>query len=428
MLVTPPESANDVNGTLDRHALRRLQTVPTLSVLSGPVGLGIHCYRHWCAARGLEVVRVDCADHDGLVAGWVAGLARQRDLNADAVSFLAATAGRDAEDLRAALTRFSPRDFDQFWETLTPGDDGAGSAEAARWIARQFVAGQPLDPDRLATSLASALSRPPAGRFAVVSALSGLVPPGNLPALLLTQPPSGQAVTEWFDSAVRLSVGLVESIPRLSAGLAVETADLDRWLRAGSGDRARSLVREGIVAVAGLRGEELSDRLQAVGIAPEPLAATVRRLETDGASEELAAAFTEAARRLESPSGTSDEEGRSAAERFLFERLESLPATAGYFRLCATLDFLFGPRNAEVDLLAEDRQLAVEVDGYYHFTDPAAYRRDRRKDWELQRRGFLVLRFLAEDVVSRMEDVLDTILTAFDHCARQPHTPKGTDA
>jgi len=33
------------------------------------------------------------------------------------------------------------------------------------------------------------------------------------------------------------------------------------------------------------------------------------------------------------------------------------------------------------------------------FLTPDSYRRDRTKDWELQRRGFVVLRFLAEDVI-----------------------------
>jgi very-short-patch-repair endonuclease len=48
-------------------------------------------------------------------------------------------------------------------------------------------------------------------------------------------------------------------------------------------------------------------------------------------------------------------------------------------------------------------------------------RRSRRKDWELQRRGYLVLRFLAEDVVCRLDEILDTILAAVRH-RRQPAT------
>ena len=56
--------------------------------------------------------------------------------------------------------------------------------------------------------------------------------------------------------------------------------------------------------------------------------------------------------------------------------------------------------------------MAVEIDGYYHFRDAAGYSRDRAKDWELQRRGYLVLRFLAEDVIPQLETIRDRILDA----------------
>ena len=38
-----------------------------------------------------------------------------------------------------------------------------------------------------------------------------------------------------------------------------------------------------------------------------------------------------------------------------------------------------------------------------HLTDPVAYRRDRRKDQVLQEKGYLVLRFLAEDVCKELD-------------------------
>ena len=69
--------------------------------------------------------------------------------------------------------------------------------------------------------------------------------------------------------------------------------------------------------------------------------------------------------------------------------LESLPETAGRFELNAALDFRFGPRPAEVDLLCRSPRIAIELDGYFHFLAPDGYRRDRTKDWELQRRGYL---------------------------------------
>ena len=110
---------------------------------------------------------------------------------------------------------------------------------------------------------------------------------------------------------------------------------------------------------------------------------------------------------------------RSAAERFLYECLQRLPETAGLFRLNAALGFPFGPnREIEADLAADSLRLVVEIDGYHHFQDPESYRRDRRKDLELQKHGYLVVRVLAEDVVCRLEHVLDTILAAVAFRAR----------
>ena len=86
----------------------------------------------------------------------------------------------------------------------------------------------------------------------------------------------------------------------------------------------------------------------------------------------------------------------------------------GRFELNAALDFPFGPRRAEVDLLCRSPRIAVEVDGYFHFRAPDGYRRDRAKDWELQRRGYLVLRFLAEDVIANIEMIRDRILDALN--------------
>ena len=46
------------------------------------------------------------------------------------------------------------------------------------------------------------------------------------------------------------------------------------------------------------------------------------------------------------------------------------------------------------------------------FATPIRTRRDRRKDRLLQENGYLVLRFLAEDVGKHLDDVLDAILRA----------------
>jgi very-short-patch-repair endonuclease len=55
------------------------------------------------------------------------------------------------------------------------------------------------------------------------------------------------------------------------------------------------------------------------------------------------------------------------------------------------------------------------LDGSQHLGDADAYRRDRRKDALLQENGYLVLRFLAEDVGKYLDQVLDAILRALFH-------------
>ena len=47
----------------------------------------------------------------------------------------------------------------------------------------------------------------------------------------------------------------------------------------------------------------------------------------------------------------------------------------------------------------------------HHFKDRDAYRSDRRKDVLLHKQGYVVLRFLAEDVVGNLNEVMETILS-----------------
>ncbi|MEO1984756.1 MAG: DUF559 domain-containing protein, partial [Fuerstiella sp.] len=105
----------------------------------------------------------------------------------------------------------------------------------------------------------------------------------------------------------------------------------------------------------------------------------------------------------------------------LFRRLETMPLTAGRFRLNAELPIPFdGWGNMEVDLLHADIRLVIELDGGQHFANEDAYRRDRRKDTLLQENGYFVLRFLVQDVGAKLDGVLDSILRAIAHLSRQP--------
>jgi hypothetical protein len=105
-------------------------------------------------------------------------------------------------------------------------------------------------------------------------------------------------------------------------------------------------------------------------------------------------------------------EARSLAEALLYAALQSNPNTKDLFSLNADGGFWFGSRRAEIDLLCASLRIAIEVDGYFHFQDNNAYRRDRAKDFLMQTEGLLVLRCLAEDVAERLDFVLADIFKA----------------
>jgi len=152
-------------------------------------------------------------------------------------------------------------------------------------------------------------------------------------------------------------------------------------------------------------------------------AASVRRLVRDGVDVPLAGLFVEAAR-APKPDSEGVARARSASEAFLFRRLETLSPTRGRFQLNAHLPIPFdGWGRMEVDFLCAEARLVVEIDGAQHLGDPEAYRKDRRKDALLQEHGYLVLRFLAEDLGKRLDDVLDAVNRALVARSRRMASP-----
>ncbi len=97
-------------------------------------------------------------------------------------------------------------------------------------------------------------------------------------------------------------------------------------------------------------------------------AASVKRLIRDGVDVPLANLFVQATSRPADPDGIV--RARSAAEAFLFRRLESLAETAGLFRLNVKLPIPFdGWSELEADLYCAEFKLVVEIDGPQHLSD-----------------------------------------------------------
>ena len=63
----------------------------------------------------------------------------------------------------------------------------------------------------------------------------------------------------------------------------------------------------------------------------------------------------------------------------------------------------------EVDIWSERNRLAIMLDTSESMSDISLYRLARREDALLQRNGYRILRFLAEDVCERLDAVLGEI-------------------
>lgn len=148
-------------------------------------------------------------------------------------------------------------------------------------------------------------------------------------------------------------------------------------------------------------------------------AASVRRLIRDGVDRPLACLFVHAST-VPAAGAEGAARARSAGEAFLYRRLESLPDLTGLFQLNAVLPIPFDDRSQmEVDFLAAETRMVIEIDGGQHLGDAEAWRRDRRKDAALQANGYFVLRFLAADLGMHLDTVLDTILRTLAYLRRK---------
>jgi very-short-patch-repair endonuclease len=381
---------------LDRHQHLRSQGLPVVTVLAGPPGLGGRVWRRWAADGGRPVIAPAAATPADVATAWAALGAVGGELRSRAIAWLARTAHLPADDLPARLAAMTPHDFAHWWAGLPVAVDPSPAAAACRLL---------LDP------ATPAADRPPA------AGVAGVYGPAGIPAVLLT-PPAG-AGPDWLSTALGMALGLAVQAPAVPVGLAVPAEAVESFLAVAGDTRAAAAVREGLVRVRGQTADDLS---VATGGRAVPTA-VLGHLADLGASDELAAALVAAANAPEVPPDPAAEEAaRSAAEQFLWQVLEHDPATAGLFVLNEELPFKHGPRPAEADLVSEKLMLVIELDGaYFHLADRACYRRDRRKDWEYQRHGYLVLRFLSEDVVPRLEEVLDRIAAAVASRRSAPH-------
>jgi very-short-patch-repair endonuclease len=244
-----------------------------------------------------------------------------------------------------------------------------------------------------------------------------------------------------LDGAIRIAAARAIADPAAPSAVIATPAALAAW-RAGRTDRLAAMVDEGLIAIAAIAAPAAPPGRGAAAAAPPGRgAAPAARRGSAAPARSARSGGAIAGRRArgsgDPPSAPSTGvargpalfDARSAAEAALLEALEATPATAGRFELNARLPVRFGGAAAEVDLLARADRIAIEVDGYYHFADLDAYRRDRRKDLALQLAGLIVLRVHAQDVMRDARPAVAAVCQALaarlEAAARGPRERRG---
>jgi very-short-patch-repair endonuclease len=104
------------------------------------------------------------------------------------------------------------------------------------------------------------------------------------------------------------------------------------------------------------------------------------------------------------------------AERVLWQHLRHLRITDSHFRRQATIGSYFA------DFACHRSRLIIELDGGQHNL-PQGITADARRTADLKARGYRVLRFWNNDVLSNIEGVMETIAAAVRQAGPPPPTP-----
>ncbi|HWB09729.1 MAG TPA: DUF559 domain-containing protein [Pirellulales bacterium] len=413
--VTPsPLAASLALPVLSRHQVRRRQRVPTITVVAGRGEAPVRLVRVWAEGEKRAVRELSDIEQGDAVSCWFAALSESRNITTAAYAWLAERAGCEPSELSSLPSR-SPHEQTMFLDVAL----GTKSVPPADAVCRAVVEQSCQNGsttrglwDRLIDACEGDL-------FRAVSGIIALVGEERTPILLAAARTNDVASLR---SILGKVVSLVSVVPTLPIFVTTTPERLEEYLASTPECRSLALVREGVVWLAD--SQETTET--AASIQPGISAAGTVGADVSHARPWFGSAARAQGHHLgiaanarfsgsELPSiepRENDDAARSAAERYLYERLQAHPQTNGLFELNGLLELPGAKGSVEVDLLARAPRVAVEIDGFYHFTDLDAYRRDRRKDVLLQHAGYFVIRCLADDVASRLEEILETVVSA----------------
>lgn len=325
-------------------------------------------------------------------------MAHHNDLRSRILQKIAALANQPEAELTAWLAHTSDYERQLFWQQLAPLSE---DVDRLRSILDCLPVSPGLEPQtqRLAIADSSVV-------LSSFAAVARLFPPSQVPGLLVLLPEDDDRA----GTALTALAQLVEAVPQLPVGLALTVAQGQGLLDELPESRAKAMLRGGLIDVPAPEPGNIRQWLSDCSVDDEQLQPLLHLAKTHGTTPDLldtALTLLDPAQQPET--AAADALYRSQAEWFLAQYLEAKPTTMGRFQVNARLDLEFGGRPMEVDFLDAAAKIVIELDGHYHFQSLDNYRRDRRKDRLLQQQGFLVLRFLSEDVVSDLEGILDAV-------------------
>jgi hypothetical protein len=371
---------------LDQYQGRRRSGVGCVSLLIGPYCATWTALKKWADNRGLSTAIVRTSGLDNALAAYTDALLEVHNLQA---AVLAAVSPRTAD--QPALDQ-------QTWRSLTSAER---SGFLERWPADQAT-------KRIVCRLLGIREGSATHPFlktlddlrSVARILGAHV---NLPVLVVAH-----AATGAIQSLAYL-LEIADQVPTVPIVLLADGPTFNVIQdEAKHGDRTATFIRDGAVVMNDFRGHRgtMAPRLTSL---PTPVVGQLLNLEAEGVEESVLDAFISASTidRKAEPKAFD-----SRAEGFLSMLLEGDPRTAGLFTSQGQPGFFMkNNQPAAIDFLCPSLKIAIEVDGPHHL-QTEQFRRDRRKDRELQKAGYLILRFLAEDVTMCFEEVREQILAA----------------
>ncbi len=399
---------------LQRHQHRRELEIPTLSVLAGPALLARDSWRSWADEASLPVLEIHVHEAIRQPKAW---MSKTLQLGNAWQVVLREFAQHLRLPIEAALSHLNERPRstrNALLEKVFPHWLDQGAHTFCREI---LLLGD--EQDAVAKVIATMDINPtlPGHQFRLCSLLTLIR--GHTPALLFIMHEDWSHSEQGLESAVRWMAPIVETCPWLAVGLAVPAEIYHIYVANSQSSHNKAILAEGLVPLAPATLDDVTSLVQAWDQESSELIAPILRNAVQfGASNDLIEGIADSEyRRAKSRDPETQvqalDAARSEAERLFFRLLEICPATSGLFELNRQISVAGWFRSQmEIDLLCESLKIAVELDGYYHFLDKDRYKRDRRKDFLLQKQGYLVVRFHADDLLSDLQDNLDVISAA----------------